>query len=284
MAVDVLMTDRPAQAVIAYDTTKTVDKARPYIEFRSVGKSYGTYTVLNDFNLRVNCGQRISLIGPSGSGKTTILRILMTLESIQEGTVWIDGVPLWHEMRNGALKPASEKHLHRQRCKIGMVFQSFNLFPHLSVLDNITQPQRLNLKRSKAEATARAMELLEMVGLAHKADAWPEELSGGQKQRVAIARTLSMDPEILLFDEITSALDPELVDEVLNVLRGLKHRTDLTMLLVSHEMGFAREFSDRVIFMEAGQIVEDAPPEVLFTAPSQERTRQFLRKTLPHTR
>jgi len=278
------MTDRPAQAVIAYDTTKTGDNAPPYIEFRSVGKSYGTYTVLNDFNLRVNCGQRISLIGPSGSGKTTILRILMTLESIQEGTVWIDGVPLWHEMRNGALKPASEKHLHRQRCKIGMVFQSFNLFPHLSVLDNITQPQRLNLKRSKAEATARAMELLEMVGLAHKADAWPEELSGGQKQRVAIARTLSMDPEILLFDEITSALDPELVDEVLNVLRGLKHRTDLTMLLVSHEMSFAREFSDRVIFMEAGQIVEDAPPEVLFTAPSQERTRQFLRKTLPHTR
>lgn len=281
---DVLMTDRPAQAVIANGFTMPADKTPPYIEFRSVGKSYGDHSVLRDFNLRVNCGQRISLIGPSGSGKTTILRILMTLESIQQGTIWIDGIPLWHEMRNELLKPASEKHLHRQRRKLGMVFQSFNLFPHLSVLDNITQPQRLNLKRSKTEATARAMELLEMVGLAHKAHAWPEQLSGGQKQRVAIARTLSMDPEILLFDEITSALDPELVDEVLNVLRGLQHRTDLTMLLVSHEMSFAREFSDRVIFMEAGQIVEDAPPDVLFTSPSQERTRQFLRKTLPHAR
>lgn len=278
------MNDMWQQANAPHDGTRQDEGVAPYIEFRSVGKSYGEHAVLSNFDLKVRCGERISLIGPSGSGKTTILRILMTLESIQQGSIWIDGVPLWHEMRGGALKPASETHLHRQRCKLGMVFQSFNLFPHLSVLDNITQPQRLNLKRSKAEATTRAMELLDMVGLAHKSKAWPEELSGGQKQRVAIARTLSMDPKILLFDEITSALDPELVDEVLNVLRGLSHRTDLTMLLVSHEMSFAREFSDRVIFMEAGQIVEDAPPETLFTAPSQERTRQFLRKTLPHTR
>ncbi len=258
--------------------------AAPYIEFRSVGKSYGTHEIFKDFNLSVSCGERVSLIGPSGSGKTTILRILMTLETIEEGSVWIDGVPLWHEMRNGVLRPASEKHLHRQRCQLGMVFQSFNLFPHLTVLENIAQPQRLNLKRSKSDAAARAMELLDMVGLAHKAQAWPEELSGGQKQRVAIARTLSMDPKILLFDEITSALDPELVDEVLNVLRGLSHRTDLTMLLVTHEMSFAREFSDRVIFMESGQIVEDSNPEALFTAPKHDRTRQFLRKILPHTR
>lgn len=257
---------------------------KPYIEFRSVGKSYGDVSILKDFSLQIGRGQRVSLIGPSGSGKTTILRILMTLEGIGAGSVWIDGQPLWHEARGDELFPASERHLQRQRRRLGMVFQSFNLFPHLSVLENITQPQRLGLKRSRAEAEARAMDLLEMVGLAHKARAWPEELSGGQKQRVAIARTLGMDPEILLFDEITSALDPELVDEVLNVLRRLSERPDLTMLLVTHEMSFAREFSDRTIFMEAGQIVEDAPPETLFTAPAQDRTRQFLRKILPHSR
>jgi polar amino acid transport system ATP-binding protein len=278
------MNNLPPQVDRPLDSARQGGGVPPYIEFRSVGKSYGAHAVLNGFSLGVSRGQRISLIGPSGSGKTTILRILMTLETIQQGSIWIDGVPLWHEMRGGALKPASESHLHRQRCKLGMVFQSFNLFPHLSVLDNITQPQRLNLKRTKAAATKRALDLLDMVGLAYKAKAWPEELSGGQKQRVAIARTLSMDPEILLFDEITSALDPELVDEVLNVLRRLSDRTDLTMLLVTHEMSFAREFSDRVVFMEAGQIIEDAAPEILFTAPSQERTRQFLRKTLPHTR
>jgi polar amino acid transport system ATP-binding protein len=208
----------------------------------------------------------------------------MTLETIQGGSVWIGGAPLFHEVRGDALVPASEAYQRRQRRHLGMVFQSFNLFPHLSVLENIAQPQRLNLRRSRAEAEARAMELLDQVGLAHKARAWPDELSGGQKQRVAIARTLAMDPDILLFDEITSALDPELVDEVLNVLRALSDRTDLTMLLVTHEMGFAREFADRVIFMEAGQIVEDAAPETLFTAPAQDRTRQFLRKILPHTR
>ena len=255
-----------------------------YIEFRSVGKNYGSVRILKDFNLKIGRGQRVSLIGPSGSGKTTILRILMTLETIQDGSIWIDGKPLWHELRGESLVPASESYLHLQRLRLGMVFQNFNLFPHLSVLENICQPQRIGLNRSRSEATARAMELLEMVGLGHKAKAAPEELSGGQKQRVAIARTLAMDPEILLFDEITSALDPELVEEVLNVLRGLSERPDLTMLLVTHEMSFAREFSDRVIFMEAGQVVEDAQPESLFSNPAQDRTRQFLRKILPHTR
>lgn len=264
--------------------TRTAKELRQYIEFRSVGKSYGPVDILKDFSLNIAKGQRVSLIGPSGSGKTTILRILMTLESIQSGSVWIDGKPLWHEVRGDQPHPASEKYLHEQRRRLGMVFQSFNLFPHLTVLENITQPQRLNLKRPRRDAEDRAMELLEMVGLAHKARAWPEELSGGQKQRVAIARTLGMDPEILLFDEITSALDPELVDEVLNVLRRLSERPDLTMLLVTHEMSFAREFSDRVIFMESGKIIEDAPPERLFVNPAQERTRQFLRKILPHTR
>jgi len=257
---------------------------QPYIEFRGVGKSYGEMSVLDDLDLTINRGERVSLIGPSGSGKTTILRILMTLETIQKGSVWIEGEPLWHQMRGDILRPASRQYLQRQRRRLGMVFQSFNLFPHLSVLENITQPQRLVLKRSRAEAEQRARELLDMVGLASKADAWPNELSGGQKQRVAIVRTLGMDPEILLFDEITSALDPELVDEVLSVLRRLSERPDLTMLVVTHEMSFAREFSDRVIFMEAGQIVEDAPPDVLFTDPAQDRTRRFLRKILPHSR
>ncbi|MFN3260152.1 MAG: ectoine/hydroxyectoine ABC transporter ATP-binding protein EhuA [Pikeienuella sp.] len=265
-------------------TAETPKAAAAYVEFRSVLKSFGAATVLKDFSLTVPKGQRLALIGPSGSGKTTILRILMTLETIQGGSVWIGGAPLFHEARGDALIPASETYQRRQRRHLGMVFQSFNLFPHLSVIENIAQPQRLNLKRSRAEAEARAMELLDSVGLAHKARAWPDELSGGQKQRVAIARTLAMDPDILLFDEITSALDPELVDEVLSVLRGLSNRTDLTMLLVTHEMGFAREFADRVIFMEAGQIVEDATPETLFIAPAQDRTRQFLRKILPHTR
>ena len=268
----------------APETAEAPQAAKPYVEFRSVLKIFGASTVLNDFSLDVPKGQRLALIGPSGSGKTTILRILMTLETIQGGSVWIGGAPLFHELRGDRLVPASEAHQRRQRRHLGMVFQSFNLFPHLSVLENIAQPQRLNLKRPRREAEARAMDLLDQVGLAHKARAWPDELSGGQKQRVAIARTLAMDPDILLFDEITSALDPELVDEVLNVLRALSGRTDLTMLLVTHEMNFAREFADRVIFMEAGQIVEDAAPETLFTAPSQDRTRQFLRKILPHMR
>lgn len=255
-----------------------------YIQFRSVDKSYGKTSILKDFCIDIAQGQRVSLIGPSGSGKTTILRILMTLETIQGGSVWVQDQPLWHEMRADTLVPASERYMQKQRRRLGMVFQNFNLFPHLSVIDNITQPQCLGLKRSKAEAESRAMELLEMVGLAHKAHSMPEELSGGQKQRVAIARTLGMDPEILLFDEITSALDPELVDEVLSVLRNLADRTDLTILLVTHEMSFAREFSDRVIFMESGRIIEDATPETLFTNPAQDRTRQFLRKILPHTR
>jgi len=280
------MTDMPAHG-LATSTPPALRvrmNPQPYIEFRGVGKSYGEMSVLDDLDLTINRGERVSLIGPSGSGKTTILRILMTLETIQKGSVWIEGEPLWHQMRGDILRPASRQYLQRQRRRLGMVFQSFNLFPHLSVLENITQPQRLVLKRSRAEAEQRARELLDMVGLASKADAWPNELSGGQKQRVAIVRTLGMDPEILLFDEITSALDPELVDEVLSVLRRLSERPDLTMLVVTHEMSFAREFSDRVIFMEAGQIVEDAPPDVLFTDPAQDRTRRFLRKILPHSR
>ena len=185
------------------------------VEFRNVSKRYGPFTVLEGLDLRVSRGEKIALIGPSGSGKTTILRILMTLETIQDGTVWVEGSPLWHMLKDEKLIRASERHLHHMRRRIGMVFQHFNLFPHLTALENIACPPRVVLGLEKGEAEQTGRDLLRMVGLADKASHYPWELSGGQKQRVAIARALAMKPEILLFDEPTSALDPELVDEVL---------------------------------------------------------------------
>lgn len=248
------------------------------IEFRNVHKSFGSLQVLNNLNLEVAPGEKLALIGPSGSGKTTILRILMTLETLSAGQVIVDGDYLWHEKRDGRLVDASEVHLHKMRSEIGMVFQHFNLFPHLNALQNIEQPQILVRKTSKIEAREKAMELLGLVGLSDKASQFPHQLSGGQQQRVAIARSLAMDPKIMLFDEVTSALDPELVDEVLNVLRRLASDSDTTMLTVTHEMNFAREFADRVLFFDKGQIVEAGKPEDIFTHPQEPRTRSFLSK------
>jgi polar amino acid transport system ATP-binding protein len=250
------------------------------IELRNVSKRYGTLSVLDNFSMTVNRGEHIALIGPSGSGKTTVLRILMTLETIQEGTVWIEQEPLWHMPGRAGLIPASEAHLRHMRRRVGMVFQHFNLFPHLTAFENVATPPQISLGVSKEEARGRAQELLAMVGLAHKGDNYPSQLSGGQKQRVAIARALAMQPEIMLFDEVTSALDPELVDEVLAVLRDIGKETDTTMLLVTHEMSFANEFSDRVMFMDGGRIVEQGDPKILFTNPTEERTRSFLKKML----
>ncbi len=250
------------------------------IEFRGVSKRFGSCAVLSDINLKVARGEKVSLIGPSGSGKTTILRILMTLESFQTGTVWVGGEPLWHMSSPTGLIPASYKHLRKVRRHIGMVFQHFNLFPHWTAFENVALPPQISLDLDKAEAESRAIDLLRLVGLADKGKNYPSELSGGQKQRVAIARALAMRPDVLLFDEVTSALDPELVDEVLNVLRDIAHATDATMLLVTHEMGFAREFSDRILFLDGGKIVEQGPPEKLFIDPQEERTRAFLRKIL----
>ena len=250
----------------------------PLISFENVSKSYGALEVLSGLNFQVGAGEKISLIGPSGSGKTTILRILMTLESLTSGHIVVDGQQLWHEERNGKLVPASEKHLHDVRAEIGMVFQHFNLFPHLNVLKNVTEPQRISKGIAAREARETAVELLEMVGLADKLEHFPSQLSGGQKQRVAIARALALKPRIMLFDEPTSALDPELVGEVLGVMRKLAHETDMTMLLVTHEMGFAREFSDRVMFFDKGVIAEQGAPEQIFQAPREERTRNFLHK------
>ncbi|MDH2328117.1 ectoine/hydroxyectoine ABC transporter ATP-binding protein EhuA [Cereibacter sp. SYSU M97828] len=250
----------------------------PIIRFDNVVKRFGDHTVLDRLNFTVNRGEKVTIIGPSGSGKSTVLRILMTLEGIEGGVVHVGGEPLWHEA--DGVTPASEAHLRRKRAEMGMVFQQFNLFPHMTVLRNITEAPVRVLGLPKAEAKARAEELLELVGLTEHMAKFPHQLSGGQQQRVAIARALAMRPSILLFDEPTSALDPELVGEVLGVIRRLAEEHDLTMLLVTHEMRFAREVSDRVVFFDQGRIREEGAPEEIFTDPSEERTREFLKTTL----
>tara|TARA_R110002020_G_scaffold41276_36_gene121776 strand:- start:445 stop:1215 length:771 start_codon:yes stop_codon:yes gene_type:complete len=252
----------------------------PIIKFDKVVKRFGDLTVLNELDFEVKRGEKVSIIGPSGSGKSTVLRILMTLEGIEGGMVTVGGEPLWHEPGSDGQKPASEAHLRKMRAQLGMVFQQFNLFPHMTVLRNITEAPVRVLGLSKQEARTRGKELLDMVGLADQADKYPHQLSGGQQQRVGIARALAMRPDILLFDEPTSALDPELVGEVLTVIGALAEEHDLTMLLVTHEMRFAREISDRVCFFDQGQIREEGTPEQLFTNPSEARTREFLQAVL----
>ena len=254
--------------------------AAPIIKLDNVTKRFGELTVLDGLSFDVRPGEKLALIGPSGSGKTTILRMLMTLETPSDGHITVDGEPLFHMPRNGILVPANERHLHRVRSKIGMVFQQFNLFPHKSVSDNVALAPVLTQGAKPAEARKRALELLEMVGMAGKATAMPSQLSGGQKQRVAIARALALQPKIMLFDEVTSALDPELVEEVLNVMRMLGRETDMTMLLVTHEMSFAHDFADRVLFFDRGRIVEDGLPDQIFTDPRHERTQAFLKKVV----
>ncbi|MGP9818848.1 ectoine/hydroxyectoine ABC transporter ATP-binding protein EhuA [Salinarimonas sp. NSM] len=252
----------------------------PIIEVDRVSKSFGDFQVLNELAFTVAPAEKLALIGPSGSGKTTILRILMTLETIDSGHIRIEGEELFHMRKGDRLVPADEAHLHRMRAKVGMVFQLFNLFPHMCVLDNVTLAPVLTKGVARDAAGRRAMELLDMVGLADKAKAMPSQLSGGQKQRVAIARALALEPRIMLFDEVTSALDPELVEEVLSVMHRLARETDMTMLLVTHEMGFAHDFADRVMFFDRGRIVEQGPPDEIFTNPREERTQGFLRKII----
>lgn len=254
--------------------------ANPIIEIEGISKSFGDHRVLDELTFDVAPGEKLALIGPSGSGKTTILRILMTLETIDSGHIKVDGEHLWHMPANGSLVAADETHLHKMRAKIGMVFQLFNLFPHKTVIQNVTLAPILTKGVARADAERQAMELLEMVGMADKAQQKPAQLSGGQKQRVAIARALALQPRIMLFDEVTSALDPELVEEVLNVMRRLAKETDMTMLLVTHEMSFAHDFADRVLFFDQGRIVESGPPDEIFTNPQRERTKAFLRKII----
>ncbi len=249
------------------------------VRFSRVTKRFGEHTVLDGLDLVVAPGERVTLIGPSGSGKTTILRLLMTLERVTDGVVHVDGEPFSHMPAGpgGKLVPASERYLAPRRRRIGMVFQQFNLFPHMSVLANVTEAPRHVLGLDADEAAARARELLALVGLAGKEDAHPTRLSGGQQQRVAIARALAMRPGLLLLDEVTSALDPELVAEVLDVLRDVAGSTDITMLCVTHEMGFARDVSDRILMFDRGRVLESGPPGALLDAPEHERTRAFLR-------
>ncbi len=252
---------------------------QPLIEFSDVTKRFGILTVLDQFNFSVAKGEKVTLIGPSGSGKSTVLRILMTLEPFQEGKLTLADLS-YHEPGGKGPFKASEKHLRQIRNHVGMVFQSFNLFPHMTVLRNIVEAPVRVLGISRGEAEARALELLKMVGLADKKDHYPVQLSGGQQQRVAIARSLAMRPRVLLFDEPTSALDPQLVGEVLSVIRDLAHEHDLTMLLVTHEMRFAREVSDRVCFFDKGRICEQGKPDEIFGQPREERTREFLSSVL----
>ncbi|SDE42650.1 polar amino acid transport system ATP-binding protein [Glycomyces harbinensis] len=262
--------------------------AEPLIEFDRVDKSFGDLKVLDKLNFRVDPGERVTLIGPSGSGKTTILRLLMTLEKVtptadpetEGGVIYVEGKPYSHMEKGGKLVPASERWLRQRRSRVGMVFQQFNLFPNMKVLRNVTEAQVHVAGRSKAEAEAKAGELLELVGLSEKADEYPARLSGGQQQRVAIARALAMDPDILLLDEVTSALDPELVADVLAVLRDVAETTSITMLCVTHEMGFARDVSNRVLMFDNGQIVEQGAPEAIFSEPQEARTQDFLRAVL----
>ena len=253
---------------------------QPMVRFENVSKRYGSLTVLDGLDLDIHRGEKVSVIGPSGSGKTTVLRMLMTLETINDGVIWVEGEPLTHMERNGKLVPADINHIRNIRAKIGMVFQSFNLFPHMTAMANCIEAPITVLGMKRADAEARAAELHDMVGLGQKKGHYPSQLSGGQQQRVAIARALAMRPKIMLFDEVTSALDPELVGEVLEVIRNLGREHDLTMLMVTHQMGFAKEFSDRVCFFHQGKICEQGPPAELFGAPKNERTQQFLRAVL----
>ncbi|MFI6286540.1 ectoine/hydroxyectoine ABC transporter ATP-binding protein EhuA [Streptomyces sp. NPDC051018] len=250
------------------------------VRFDGVTKRFGSHTVLDSLDLSVHPGKHVTLIGPSGSGKTTILRLLMTLLKPDEGTIRVDGRYLNLEEKNGTLVPAGERHVREVRKNIGMVFQQFNLFPHMKVLRNVTEAPVQVLGLSRDEAEERGRELLELVGLGDQCDAYPTRLSGGQQQRVAIARALAMRPKVLLLDEVTSSLDPELVAGVLDLLRDIARSTDITMLCVTHEMSFARDISDCVMMFDQGKVIESGHPDRIFTEPEQERTREFLSAVL----
>ena len=239
------------------------------IKFKNVNKFFKDLHVVNNVNLEIGQGEVVVICGPSGSGKSTLIRTVNQLESIQSGEIWVDGI--------NVADPQTD--LNKVRTEVGFVFQHFNLYPHLSVLENIILSPVVVKKQRREDVIPKALHLLERVGLSHKKDALPGELSGGQQQRVAIARGLAMEPRVMLFDEPTSALDPEMVGEVLKVMKDLA-QSGMTMMCVTHEMGFAREVADRVCFVDHGQIVEDAPPEEFFTRPKSERAKQFLAQVM----
>ncbi|MDJ0627581.1 MAG: ectoine/hydroxyectoine ABC transporter ATP-binding protein EhuA [Rhodobacter sp.] len=247
----------------------------PMVRFAKVSKRYGDLTILDELDLDVATNEMVSIIGPSGSGKTTVLRLLMTLEPVSDGVIYVEGASLTHMQRNGGLVPANQRRLRQQRNKIGMVFQHFNRFPHMTALENCMEGPVQVLGLPKAEAEDRAVDLLDLVGLADKKGEHPARLSGGQQQRVAIARALAMLPKVMLLDEVTSALDPEVIGEVLAVIRQLNSEHNLTMLMVTHQMGFAKEISDLVCFFHSGKIEEQGKPGDIFGNPHSPRTQQF---------
>jgi ABC-type polar amino acid transport system ATPase subunit len=255
------------------------EQTEPIIRLEHVWKSFGSLAVLTDVSLSVRKGEVVCIIGPSGAGKSTLLRCINHLERIDDGTIHFEGQPVYRYARGGRIVTDPDKRIESIRAQIGMVFQSFNLFPHLTALGNVTEAPMHVLHQPAVEARARGMGVLRKVGLAVKADAYPHQLSGGQQQRVAIARALAMNPKVMLFDEATSALDPELVGDVLRVMRQLAGE-GMTMVVVTHEMDFARDVADRIVFMDQGAIVEQGPPAVVFTAPRSPRTQQFLHSIL----
>ena len=255
------------------------DTGETVVEATDVHKSFGRLPVLKGVSLTVQRGEVVVIVGASGSGKTTLIRCLNHLEKIEQGRILVNGHLIGYRERNGKLVEDRERNIARQRQEIGMVFQRFNLFPHLTALGNIIEAPIQVRGQPKAEAVATARALLQRIGLADKESAYPAQLSGGQQQRVAIARALAMRPALMLFDEPTSALDPEMIGEVLEVMRELA-REGMTMIVVSHEMGFAREVADRIVMMDDGRIVEEAPPAQFFNAPTQERTRAFLARII----
>jgi polar amino acid transport system ATP-binding protein len=261
-------------------STDTANRPRqpgvaPLVHAVNVTKAFHGNEVLKGIDMDVRHGEVVCLLGPSGSGKTTFLRCINQLETIDGGRIWVDGDLMGYEDRSGTLHRLTEKRIAAQRREIGMVFQRFNLFPHLTALENIMEAPIQVKGESKKDVRDRALALLEQVGLKDKPSAYPAQLSGGQQQRVAIARALAMKPKLMLFDEPTSALDPELVGEVLRVMRQLAH-DGMTMIVVTHEMGFAREVADRVVFMDGGVVVEEGPPNEVISNPQHERTRSFL--------
>ena len=251
----------------------------PMVSAVQVGKSFGAVSVLKGIDFDVDLGEVVCLIGPSGSGKSTLLRCINHLEKIDSGALYVDGDLVGYSRRGDRLYELKEREISVRRSNIGMVFQRFNLFAHMTALQNVIEAPILVQKRSRKEVTSEAIALLDRVGLGDKLDAYPDQLSGGQQQRVAIARALAMKPKLMLFDEPTSALDPELVGEVLDVMRSLA-ADGMSMIVVTHEMRFAEEVADKVVFMDGGMVIEEGPPKLIFGDPSHERTRAFLSRII----
>jgi polar amino acid transport system ATP-binding protein len=269
----------PRSQSVSQSSTPTVLET-PAVRMTQVQKEFGGHMVVKSMDLTVASGEKLVIIGPSGSGKTTILRLIMTLETPDNGHIEIDGELLGCAWESGRIIKNNSKNLRAVRSKVGMVFQHFNLFPHMSVLDNIMEAPVRSLRMPKEEARERAIGLLRRVDMVEKASSYPGQLSGGQQQRVAIARALAMRPSVMLFDEVTSALDPEKVGEILQTIRELAAEVNMAMVIVTHEMGFARNIADRVIFMDHGQIVESGPPDEVLGAPVHPRTTAFLKAIL----